>query len=224
MTVKIVHISDTHQYFPKDLPKADILIHTGDYSLLSKFAGLKQQITELNEFNDYLDSIKNNYDIILFCAGNHDWIFEREPALAENILNNAIVLNDSGYDHFGVKFYGTSSQPIFCDWAFNHNIKTRIKKYAAIPEDTDILLTHCPPEGILDLVSLAGYNSNENVGCPRLRYEVENRVKPKLHCFGHIHSQPNNIKIINETTYSNSCIMDDYYQPNGICSYVEIDV
>ena len=181
------------------------------------------KLKELEEFNEYLNSIKDNYDLVLFCAGNHDWIFEREPAIAKSTLSNAIVLNDSGYDHFGIKFYGTSSQPIFCDWAFNHDMETRIKHYGMIPDDTEVLLTHCPPENILDLVSYNGFNAEDHVGCPRLRFEVENRVKPKCHLFGHIH-QNNGIKEINGIKYSNACIMDDTYRPTEKYNFIEIEI
>ena len=43
------------------------------------------------------------------------------------------------------------------------------------------MLTHGPPQGILDQT----YKS-ESVGCEFLRNAVE-RVRPRLHCFGHIH-------------------------------------
>ncbi len=49
--------------------------------------------------------------------------------------------------------------------------------YANIPADTDILVTHAPPQGILD----AGQ------GCAEL-LEASKRVRPKLHVFGHVHA------------------------------------
>jgi Icc-related predicted phosphoesterase len=49
--------------------------------------------------------------------------------------------------------------------------------YSTIPPDTDILVTHGPPLGVLD------YGG----GCAALRRAVL-RVKPKLHVFGHVHS------------------------------------
>jgi hypothetical protein len=46
-----------------------------------------------------------------------------------------------------------------------------------IPLDTDVLITHTPPQYHLDL----------NKGCPALLKEIW-RVKPRLHIFGHVHS------------------------------------
>ncbi len=214
MKLKILHISDTHQNFPDNLPEADVLVHTGDYSFIYKSAPLVKQIEELKKFNDYLGSIKQNYRIIFYTSGNHDKIFEKEPKLAKKLLTNAIVLNDKSFVFEGIKFYGTPSQPEFANWYFNHSLEERIIKYAAIPDDTNVLLTHCPPEGILDLVSSIAYSAGERVGCSRLRWEIENRIKPQLHCYGHIYEN-NGIKEINGIKYSNACIMDDYYKPTG---------
>jgi hypothetical protein len=47
----------------------------------------------------------------------------------------------------------------------------------SVLEDTDILITHGPPRGHLDLLHL---------GCMHLLRELW-RVRPKLHVFGHIH-------------------------------------
>lgn len=47
--------------------------------------------------------------------------------------------------------------------------------------DTDVLITHGPPYGILDL------NFEDlKVGCEELMRAVI-RVQPRLHIFGHIH-------------------------------------
>ena len=51
-----------------------------------------------------------------------------------------------------------------------------------IPSDTDVLLTHGPPHTVCDL-SDRGVPS----GCPGLLKTVVERVKPRLHMFGHIH-------------------------------------
>ena len=50
-----------------------------------------------------------------------------------------------------------------------------------IPLDTDVLITHGPPFGILDRCY-----DDQRVGCEELLKAVK-RVKPKLHVFGHIH-------------------------------------
>jgi hypothetical protein len=49
--------------------------------------------------------------------------------------------------------------------------------YDTVPQGTNILITHGPPLGILD----------DGQGCSALRRAVI-RVKPRLHCFGHVHT------------------------------------
>jgi hypothetical protein len=49
-----------------------------------------------------------------------------------------------------------------------------------IPPRTDIVVTHGPPEGVLDRVG------GRRAGCPDLFAAVA-RARPRLHCFGHIH-------------------------------------
>lgn len=50
-----------------------------------------------------------------------------------------------------------------------------------IPENTDILVTHGPPYGVLDLNM-----HKQHTGCKDLLNQVL-KIKPKLHVFGHIH-------------------------------------
>ena len=59
----------------------------------------------------------------------------------------------------------------------SHQPKSPIPCYPLV----DIILTHGPPNGILDS-TLDG----TAVGCEHLRLALQ-RAKPKLHCFGHIH-------------------------------------
>ena len=55
-------------------------------------------------------------------------------------------------------------------------------KWDAIPSDTDILITHGPPLGIFDK-NINGFEC----GCGDLLQAVKERVRPRLHIFGHIH-------------------------------------
>jgi Icc-related predicted phosphoesterase len=83
----------------------------------------------------------------------------------------------------GIETYGSPWQPEFCNWAFNKNRGADIKeKWDLIPDTTDVLITHGPPKDILDLCAHGG-----RAGCEMLRDAVVDRVKPRLHIFGHIH-------------------------------------
>ncbi|KAI6089112.1 Metallo-dependent phosphatase-like protein [Hypoxylon rubiginosum] len=49
-----------------------------------------------------------------------------------------------------------------------------------IPTNVDVVITHGPPHGILDMVA------ERRRGCPKLLRAIA-RAQPKLHCFGHIY-------------------------------------
>ena len=88
-----------------------------------------------------------------------------------------IYLDNRSVKIGGIKIYGTPATLYRGGMAFNYHQGADIGKiWDDIPNETDILITHMPPSGILD---------NE-AGCPQL-LETVDRIGPKLHLFGHIH-------------------------------------
>ena len=88
------------------------------------------------------------------------------------------------------------------NWAFMMSEPRRKMIYDSIPEDTDVVITHGPPLGVLDEVS--AYRNTKNRGCPVLA-EAINRINPKIHIFGHIHEgygehEENGIHYINASS------------------------
>ena len=81
--------------------------------------------------------------------------------------------------------FGSPWQPEFCDWAFNlERGPACAEKWAAIPDHTDILITHGPPKGYGDKL----YPDGWRCGCEDLLRQVKSSVRPpRLHVFGHIH-------------------------------------
>lgn len=77
------------------------------------------------------------------------------------------------------------------------------RNYAKIPSDTDILITHSPAYGILDLDDNINYGSEEILD--RLT-----ALNLKAHLFGHIHAQ-HGMKSLNGTIFSNGAIMNSDY-------------
>ena len=178
---RIVAISDTHSRHQQfgDLPAGDILIHAGDATVQGKF-------DEVVEFNRWLGTLPYKHKI--FVAGNHDFLFEKAPDLARILMSNVHYLQDSFVVIEGLKIYGSPWQPRFFDWAFNVDRGEKIRrKWEQIPDDTDVLITHGPPHGILDMVSDMWSGKAEAVGCEELLPIVQ-RIKPRAHIFGHIHA------------------------------------
>ena len=83
----------------------------------------------------------------------------------------------------GFTIYGSPWTPRF--WgAFNLDRGEVIAaKWAAVPARVDVLVTHGPPLGTRDFVPRV----QEHVGCAALAAEVAGRIRPAVHCFGHIH-------------------------------------
>ncbi|MET4027962.1 Icc-related predicted phosphoesterase [Marinobacter sp. MBR-99] len=176
--MKLVCISDTHSLHRRlpSIPDGDVLIHAGDC--------LGQGTLEnIEDFNDWLGSLPHRHKIVI--AGNHDWAFQETPELARQALTSAIYLEDSGVEIEGVRFWGSPWTPIFMNWAFMLGRGEPLyNKWQLIPENTDVLITHGPPQGIGDEVML-GLQS-QNVGCEHL-LERLHRLSVKAHVFGHIH-------------------------------------
>lgn len=204
--MKIVFISDTHaQHQNLQLPKLDLkdsestmLIHTGDISTMGRES-------EVKDFLEWFE--KQDYTYKIFIAGNHDFLFERNPSLAESFIpKNCIYLNNSSVEIEGIKIWGSPITPRFFDWAFNCDRGEKIRKYwEQIPNDTDIVLTHGPAYGILDQTK-----HGLLVGCEELIKIIE-KIKPKIHAFGHIHEAYGKVNNV-DTTFINASVLDIRYQ------------
>jgi Icc-related predicted phosphoesterase len=214
MPLKICHISDTHlQKFP-ELPEADILVHSGDALNYGSFE-------DLIDFRRQLEAVKDKYSKIIYVAGNHDRVFESNPHTAKTFLletvPNLVYLHDESYEYKGYKIHGTPFQPFFCNWSFN--VKDNLKlyeMYMAIPEDTQILITHCPPEGILDRNQYS-----ERCGSRALSLAIPHLDKLKLHMFGHIHGSAG-VDYLLDVWYSNAAICDEQYKPTNPPRIIEL--
>jgi Icc-related predicted phosphoesterase len=121
-------------------------------------------------------------------------------------------LEDSGITLEGLKIYGSPWSPEFGSyWVYNLPRGSRYlkEKWDKVPDDTDILMTHTAPYGILD----PNYEY-QSVGCELLRDRIID-IKPLISCFGHLH-RGYNVKRIDlgnkTTTFINSSICNDNNQ------------
>jgi len=198
--MKIVVISDTHgKHNQLELPKGDLLIHAGDVSN----RGLQEEV------EDFLDWFQlQDFKYKIFIAGNHDFFFEKESE--ENIQaiipHNVTYLNDSGVEVEGIQIWGSPITPWFFNWAFNrHRGKAIDQHWQLIPENTDILITHGPPHGILDRTS-----RDILAGCERLKERID-FLQTKMSIFGHIHEARGQFKN-KHTHFVNAAIVNLKYE------------
>ena len=157
--MKITFISDTHGKHAEltdKLPGGDVLIHSGDFMRGGYEEG------EAIDFFDWLEHDVTGYEYKIIIAGNHDRLFENEPEQAAKLMGaycpSVIYLQDSSFKINGIKFYGSPHTPAFNNWAFNvrRNSDEIEKIWSKIPDDTDVLITHGPPLGILDYTPYGG--------------------------------------------------------------------
>jgi calcineurin-like phosphoesterase family protein len=184
-----VCISDTHNTRPP-VPDGDVLLHAGDLTIGGTFAELRAQL-------DWLRHLPHRHKVVV--AGNHDLLLDaafvaRHPEKissgegegasrddlpwGDDIIyldNSAATLRFPG-GRRSLSVYGSPWTPQFGNWAFQHPPVREVWE-GSVPPGTDILLTHGPPRGHLDL---------EGKGCPQLLREIW-RARPRLVVFGHIH-------------------------------------
>jgi predicted phosphohydrolase len=167
-------MADSHSYHD-DLvvPDGDVLVHAGDMTRMGR-------PEELRAVAEFLGALPHRHKVVI--AGNHDWGFAREPEASRRIFAGLTYLEDSEVEIDGLKFWGSPWQPEFFDWAFNLPRGPALAaRWAEIPVDTDVLITHGPPRGFGDRTF-----DGRNEGCDDLLARIR-EVRPGLHLFGHIH-------------------------------------
>lgn len=199
-------ISDLHGSYP-ELEGGDLLIVAGDLTARDTFQ-------EHQGFQKWL--IQQKYQKKVLIAGNHDGQYEKTVPLY-TFETGIVYLQDSGTEFEGLRIWGSPWTPEFCAWHFMLPRGRKLKeKWDQIPYNTDILVTHGPPLGILDATDNT-VNKAERLGCADLRDAVE-RVKPRLHVFGHIHGGHGQLVLKHEgpnTICVNAAIMDEGYRPRN---------
>jgi len=208
-------ISDPHGFYPK-LKGGDLLLIAGDLT-----ANDTQK--EFDKFFQWLD--KQSYKKKIFIAGNHDNLLENftkgigETSGMFHTDNEKVYLCDSGIEFEGLKIWGSPWIKTFIDInpdysAFTCDTDKELgKKWELIPRDIDILVTHCPPYGILDEVIYVeeGKEKREHAGSISLAWNSVSKIHVKLHVFGHIHEgYGRDNRIINCV---NASIMNELYEP-----------
>lgn len=182
--MRLVILSDTHGFHrgmgtngKTPLAEGDVLIHCGDFS--RDFGSW----LEVERFADWMRQQTHQYKIL--CPGNHDYgIYENAAKAASLFRRHGIhMMGQQSFEIEGVVFDGGPWMPISGytpPWGFELNEVDRERAWARV-QKADVLVTHTPPSGILDQTT-----KGEHLGCPVLRRRTF-EVKPRLHCFGHMH-------------------------------------
>lgn len=171
-------ISDTHtRHEELKVPNVDMVIHCGD---CTSSRSANDNLRELVPFLQWYEGLKIKHKVMI--AGNHD------TALALNLVepfNYGInYLQNDMANVGGLNIYGSPLTPTYGNWEFMY---ARHKNpWTNVPE-CDIMVTHGPGMGILDLTRDRN-GELQMCGCRNLLHAID-RAKPKYHCFGHIHDE-----------------------------------
>jgi Icc-related predicted phosphoesterase len=198
MSVRLVCLSDTHNLHERvQVPDGDILVHAGDFTS-------RGTVREVEAFGQFLARQPHRAKVVV--AGNHDFLFQRDPERARQLLGDVHYLEDSAAEVAGLRIWGSPWQPWFHDWAFNLPRGGALAaKWALVPDALDVLVTHTPPHRALDRTQ-----DGSEVGCEELTSALA-RVRPRLHVFGHIHEAHGHASA-NGTLLVNACICDLRYR------------
>ena len=169
---RIVLLADTHRQHRKlTIPECDLLIHAGDFCSFEK--NDEAVLADAEEWFAELPAQK-----CLAVGGNHDFLLHRK----EFTFNQVTILQDQLLEWEGLSIYGSPWIPDLSRFAYHLQADELLAKWQAIPSNIDILITHTPPWGILDLRC----ERIMPLGCRHLADELK-RIKPRLHVFGHVH-------------------------------------
>jgi len=193
---------------PKDI---DMVIFSGDESNYKEFY---KNEPECKDFIEWFGNLDIKYKIMI--AGNHSAFIAIAPQEFRDLCEakNIIYLENESVEIEGIKIFGTPLQPSFGNWYFQKARHKLDEYWKLIPEDTDILVVHGPPKGILDL-SYSREGVLEYCGCKALRNNILNRLNLKFCLFGHIHNVDDIINAgsmklsIKDTIFSNGSIVCD---------------
>jgi Icc-related predicted phosphoesterase len=167
------------------------LIHAGDFSTFAKKA------SQFRDFNDWLGELPHAFKLVV--PGNHDFALE-DPRMRDSIFN-ATLLIEQGVNIAGLQIWSSPTTTLG-GWAFAiSKPEQRKRHWAQVPGGIDILITHEPPFGILDVPR----GTHDHEGDPEL-LDAVNRAKPRLHVFGHIHGahgteQTEHTKFVNAAVF-----------------------
>lgn len=206
--MKFITLSDTHgQHRSKKLNKflhenpADVLLFVGDYQ--------RNHFDDGIDFIDWLHDLPFKYKVITF--GNHDGNFEY-AVNRTGIYNDIIVLNNDFTVIEGIKIWGSPYSLTFFDWWFMKSDKELEEIYKEIPDDVNILMTHTPAFGILDMTK-----DGILTGSMSLLNRIKELKKLKYHVCGHIHEQSgtcamNKYLSLKNIHFINTSVLNEKYQ------------
>lgn len=188
--MRLVALSDTHSAGPLmgKLPDGDVLVHCGDHTVYGGYLECEQALQWLG---------RQPHRVKWVIPGNHDVLAAKDPEAwahlcrtyglvdlnVDKALQNSLGLEVDG---FAASPSSRLRSPSPAFGAFQYLRAWGFDWSCLIRPRLDLLVTHGPPEGILDQV-----DERTRAGCKDLRDALSRmtwaEAAPKLHLLGHIH-------------------------------------
>jgi Icc-related predicted phosphoesterase len=207
MSIKIDCVSDLHGFFPK-LEGGDLLIVAGDLTA-------RDTPEEYDRFCNWMQKLPYRKKVVI--GGNHDTLLQHADETGYTRWAGwGSYFCDSGTEFEGLKIWSSPWSKTFdgmnphCK-AFTKDTEEELaEKWAFIPEDVDILVTHSPPFSILDATV-----DRRQVGSSSLMARHLNGMHPRLWVWGHIHESYGKVEPYDwaKTIYVNASHVNERYEP-----------
>lgn len=182
--MKIWFISDTHclhDYLIMPELGIDVVIHCGDEANKSDPVFNEIESRKFFEWYRYLPILHK-----IFVPGNHSTAIQAGLIRPEEYPEIKFLIHEETVID-GIRIFGTPYTPTYgTSWAYMKKRNRMDLVWQSVPE-CDILVTHGPPKGILDL-TINKKNKLVQVGCKSL-YNRVMQIQPKIHAFGHVHDE-----------------------------------
>jgi predicted phosphodiesterase len=210
--VRIVVVSDTHSKHGAlgTLPAGDMFVHCGDILMSARLWSGAGQVAKLRAFNEWLGSVPCTTKVVVM--GNHEAIAPRlGKAQLATLLTNAKYLENEVWDVGGFRVFATplskghSGNAAYQDSAFAA-ATTKAAANVALP--VDILITHGPQGTFM-------------ASTPGKLEPWAQRLKPRLHLWGHAHSL-HGVRIDDDIVSVCASIMDNSYCPEQLAVVVDL--
>lgn len=133
------------------------------------------------------------------------------------LRNHCTYLENASTTIDNTHYYGSPCTPTYHEcWAFMKDRDIIHSQWDLIPNETDVLITHGPPLGRGDYAI-----SGVRAGCLNLLTQIQHRIQPRLHVFGHIH-EGSGCTYDGRTLYVNASCCTFNYRPENACIVVDL--
>lgn len=208
--MRLALTSDTHSYLPEIPSDVDAVIHAGD---------IGPDRDPINWYRDVLYPWAVRVGVPIFATfGNHCFIGQRHAVPAGRPDNLSFIV-DQAHTINGVKFWFSPWSNMFGSWAYMVDEAGLAARYAEIPEDTEVIVSHGPPKHYGDRILWDGVI--QNVGSVSLAERAAQLPLLRYIITGHIHEAHGHY-LMGAVRVLNVSHVDEMYRPKHAPTIIEL--